>query len=348
MLMRLLASIDGDRMGEKRISLALVGCGAISEWHRNALDACGRFEIVACVDPDIPRAKACAEAHQAAVYPDLQQCLDQADIEAVDLMLPHQLHEETAILCLRAGKHVLLEKPMAPTLAACEKIIEASHESTHVFMLGENAQYWPEIRIVSDLIQQGAIGELITARAQLFFPPMKAYYQGETAWRLSRDATGGGISIDTGSHYIRPLRMWFGEMESLVAVMERPFSEMEGESMAKALLRFRSGQVASLELLLNDAVFAPQEIFRITGSRGEISVTNKVKLFNADNPAGIVVQKDRPQGYMHSYAAQFDDFASAIRDGTSLQASAEYAVGELRVALAMERSAKTKRWESVW
>ncbi len=330
------------------VKLALVGCGAISEWHRMGLESVPEIEITAAVDVDRARAEAVAEKTGATVFSSLDAALEAGDFDAVDLMLPHHLHEALAIQALDAGKHVLLEKPMAPSVEACDRILAAAAKSDRVFMIGENAQYWPEILIVRDLIEAGAIGDVVTARVQLFFPPMPAYYGGDKPWRMERAAAGGGVSMDTGSHYIRPLRIWLGEIDSVVAAMERPYQQMEAESLARALFRFQSGVVVSFDLLLTPAPMAPQDMFRITGSEGEITLGARVKLYDADHRRGTVVREDEPQGYMLSYAAQFADFARAVLDGKPLEAGPEVAVGELRTALAMERSAETLRWEKVW
>jgi predicted dehydrogenase len=149
--------------------------------------------------------------------------------------------------------------------------------------------------------------------------------------------------------------MWLGEVDEVVAAMERPFARMEGESLARALFRFRSGVVASFCLLIAEGALAPQDTFRITGTRGEITIAAGVKLFDAASPRGKSIQPDRPEalanvpgGYMASYAGELGDFARAIREGKPLDAGPEVALGELRIALAMERSARTKRWEKVW
>jgi predicted dehydrogenase len=243
----------------------------------------------------------------------------------------------------------MLEKPMAPTVAACERILAAAAAPAgRVLMVAENAQYWPEVRIVRELLGSGAIGDVVTAEARLFFPPIPAYYGGEGAWRLDREATGGGVAIDTGSHYLRPLRIWLGEVEEVVAAMERPYAKMEGESLARALLRFRSGVVATLDLLLHPGPLARQDLFRITGTRGEITVGAGVKLYDAEHRRGVAVRPEEPQGYMLSYEHQLRDFARAIRGEAPLEAGPEASLGELRTALAMERSAASRRWEKVW
>jgi predicted dehydrogenase len=165
---------------------------------------------------------------------------------------------------------------------------------------------------------------------------------------MDKAITGGGIGIDTGSHYIRPLRMWFGEIEEVVAAHERPYQKMQGESLVRALFRFRSGAVASFDLMLTDAPIGRQEIFRISGTRGEILIGAGVVLYDEANPRGRRVDEGEPQGYMLSYTGQFRDFAAAALHGSALAAGPEESLGELRTALAMERSASSRRWEKVW
>ena len=331
------------------IGLALVGCGAISDWHRRALAKLPDFAVRAAVDPVRERAEAVAKATGAVTFVSFEDALAAGGFEAAALLVPHRLHEPLALRALGAGLHVMLEKPMAPSVEACERILAAAAgRAGRVFMVAENAQYWPEVRIVRELLEAGAIGDVVTAEARLFFPPIPAYYGGEGAWRLDREATGGGVSIDTGSHYLRPLRVWLGEVEEVVAALERPFARMEGESLARALLRFRSGVVATLDLLIHEGPLAPQDLFRVTGTKGELTVGAGVKLYDAANRRGAAVRPEEPQGYMLSYEHQLRDFARAIREGAPLEAGPEAALGELRTALAMERSAATKRWEKVW
>jgi predicted dehydrogenase len=86
-------------------------------------------------------------------------------------MLPHDLHEATALQVFAAGKHLLLEKPMATTVEACERILAASRQSDRVFMVGETAQYWPEVLAARELIRQGRIGRVLGARTMAQYAP---------------------------------------------------------------------------------------------------------------------------------------------------------------------------------
>ena len=163
---------------------------------------------------------------------------------------------------------------MATTLAACDRIFAAAKQAGTVFMLAENAQYWPEIVKAQELIEQGAIGDVITARAAFFMPLDPYWFPGDNPWRLNREMTGGGMTIDGGSHWLRPLRMWLGEVDEVVAVLDHPVAQMQGESHVRSLMRFRSGKFATYDGLQVDyeGVMAPEPWWRVTGTRGELLI----------------------------------------------------------------------------
>ncbi|HUI48847.1 MAG TPA: Gfo/Idh/MocA family oxidoreductase, partial [Acidimicrobiia bacterium] len=242
----------------------------------------------------------------------------------------------------------LLEKPLAPTVEACDRILQAAAEVGTVFMVAENAQYWPEVLTVRRLLDDGAIGDIVTARAATFFPALGDFYGGARPWRFDLAATGGGVVIDTGSHWLRPLRIWLGEADEVVAALGRPDPRMEGESLCRALVRFSSGLFASFDAMLMSGGIAPQPLFTVTGTGGELTIEGSgwVKLWDGADWRGTKVGD--AGGYLKSYEAELADFASAVLEGTEPAAAADYSLGELRIALAMYRSASTRRWEKVW
>jgi predicted dehydrogenase len=289
-----------------------------------------------------------AELTGGEAFTSLEDALDRGDFEAVDIMLPPHLHEEAAILAFEAGKHVILEKPMATTLSGCERILSAAREAGRVFMIAEQAQYWPDVVKVQQLIQDGAIGEIITARAM--FSEKVEKQRGDRPWRYSAEITGGGICIDGGLHKIRPLRMWLGEIDEVIAILGYPFEPMEGESLAHALFRFKSGTIASYGAIINDAVDGVGEEFSIIGTDGTIVIEQgnegRCLLYNRDAPKGRNIL---PEGKRQdaAYGLELADFTKAVLEGSDPAAGPEESLGELRTVLAMYRSAKSRQWEKV-
>ena len=251
----------------EQVRLAVVGCGAISHWHLDAIERAGAPVVVtAAVDPVTANVERVAARTGAPMFASLTAV--DCEVDAALIAVPHHLHEPVVMDAFAAGLHVLLEKPLAPTLDACDRILAAAAQHDRVFMVAENAQYWPEVGTARDLIADGLIGDVVTARVATFFPALGEFYGGDRPWRFDRDAAGGGVVIDTGSHWLRPLRMMLGEADEVVAALGRPHADMEGESLCRALVRFRSGVVAVFDAMLATGAIANQPFFTVTGTRG--------------------------------------------------------------------------------
>jgi len=338
-------------MTESRtIKMAFLGCGGIAQRHWLGIQThAPQVQVTATIDTDPDRAAGMAEQTGGKAFSSLEAALEQSDFEAVNIMLPHHVHEEPTVRAFAAGKHVVLEKPMATSLDACDRILAAAREAGTVFMVAEQSQYGQAAVKVQELIQDGAIGEIITAEA--FFGGRVGSSWGANAWRYNKAITGGGICIDGGAHWIRPLRMWLGEIDGVVAVLDHPLKEMEGESLAHAIFRFRSGKYASFMALRAGAARAPGEDFRVTGTEGILVVEKgregRVMLYDQEHRQGLEVVSAEEKA-VSAYGLELADFAQAVLEGKPLAAGPEESLGELRTALAMYRSAETHRWEKVW
>ena len=334
------------------LKLALVGCGNIARAHwRGIRYHVPQLQVTAVVDANRASVDAMAERTGATAFSSLEEALAKGDFEAVDLMLPHDLHEEAAVASFEAGKHVCLEKPMAHDLASAERILAAAAaHPDQTFMVAEQAQYWPDILKARELIDAGAIGDVVTARA-CFYDPQAIDPNAPKPWRFELARAGGGIAIDGGAHWIRPLRMMLGEIDQVVAATGSHIDGMEGESWVHALFRFESGVVASFDALLSGAPVGPTEDFRITGTSGELVIEHgpegRLLLFDAAHPDDRTVMPAF-QGKVDSFGRELADFCSAALEGTPLAADPAFSLGEMRTALALYRSVQSGRWERVW
>ena len=329
----------------------MVGCGGIARAHWYGIQHhAPRVEVKAVVDVNEDAAQAFGEQVGAKPYQSLERCLRESDFDAVDLMLPHHLHEWGAQLCFRAKKHVMLEKPIAMDVVTAERILAGGKSAGIKLMVAEQAQYWMDVVKARELIDEGEIGDVVTAKA-CFYDPLKPFDKDQLPWRFKLAQSGGGISIDGGAHWIRPMRMMLGEIDEVVAATERFIPEMEGESVAQAILRFESGVFGTFQAVQSTGRLAPIEDFRITGTKGEIVIERgregRLMLYNEDNPSGKNVMSAF-ESKAASYGVEIADFASYVLDDTPLAAPPEFALGELRTAIAMYRSVRTRQWEKVW
>lgn len=338
-------------MAETKLRMAMVGCGGIARAHWHGIQRhAPRIDVTAVVDVDGEAAKEFGDTVGARAYTSLERCLYESNVDAVDLMLPHNLHEWGANACYRAKKHVVLEKPIAMDAVTAERILNGAKRASVKLMVAEQAQYWKDVVEARALIDRGEIGEVVTGKA-CFYDPIKPFDSDNLPWRFSLEKAGGGISIDGGAHWIRPMRMMLGEIEEVVAATRRLIPEMEGESIAQAILRFESGVIATFQAVQSTGRLAPIEDFRITGTKGEIVIergrNGRLMLYNDENTGGKNVMSAF-ESKAASYGVELADFASFVLDDTPLAAPPEYALGELRTAIAMYRSVSTGRWEKVW
>lgn len=331
----------------EQLRMALVGCGAIAQFHLAGIaELEGLVKVTALVDPVLERAQELADRTGGKAYPTLDAALADGGFDAVEILVPHHLHEPLTLQAFAAGKHVLLEKPMSTSLDSCNTIMAAAKNSGLVFAVAENGEFWPELVRAKELIEQGVIGEVITARAHFVYSFDKQWFREEDPWRLNAAKTGGGIVIDGASHWIRPLRNWMGEVESLVAVVGHPFADMEGESHCQAIFRFQSGKTAAFEALNIDGYIGPQDWWRIVGQTGEIAIREgfmgELLVFDSDSPEGRRVMDT--VGFQGAFAGEIADFANAVLNGTPLRAGPEQSLTEFKLAQAIYRSARTGQW----
>jgi UDP-N-acetyl-2-amino-2-deoxyglucuronate dehydrogenase len=261
------------------LRLAFVGCGSICHAHLNGLNALAAdlIQVTACIDTSAERASELADlvgatAAGRGARPTTFKSLTEAlgagvTFDAVDIMLPHHLHRPIALEAFAAGKHVLLEKPMAPTIVEAKTILRASAKASLVFMMAENSQYWPEVVRAQELVRGGAIGKLLSGRGwhhgvhDVSGDWARRGPNGEAgaSWRFDKAIMGGGVIIDGGAHWIRPLRMLLGEIEHVVGTTAHPVQDYEGESLGRALFQHANGVTSVYEasVLPPGAVLGP-------------------------------------------------------------------------------------------
>lgn len=334
-----------------KLNLALVGCGNIARAHLSGIRRIAtRIRVTACIDPELTRAQAMARETSSEAFASLEEGIERGSFDAVDLMLPHDAHENACNVAFDAGKHTILEKPISTDIASAERILEAGRNAGIVLMVAEQAQYWWDIHKTRELIDAGEIGSVLTAHAT-FYDPMGIDPNETLPWRYIKERAGGGVCMDGGAHWIRPMRLMLGEIEEVVASTGSHIDGRETESFGLSLLRFQSGVIATFKAVLTSGRIGPCADFRITGSDGEIILERgregRLMVYNQKHPSGHAVMSSY-EGKADSYGAELKDFSEAVLDGSELAAAPEFAMGELRTAMAMYRSEETRRWEKVW
>ncbi|GAB4355569.1 MAG: hypothetical protein Kow0099_39460 [Candidatus Abyssubacteria bacterium] len=259
-------------MVNERVKLCLVGCGMIGRVHAQACqkhqDA---IELYLC-DADEMRARALKDEFGAvSVIGDYNQVLSDSRIDAVDLCVPHHLHAELAVSAFEAGKHVLLEKPLANSLSEADTIIEAARSAGLVFAVSENFRFEPAIRRALEIIGHGDIGEPFLILVQeMFFTAEVSMYMPACDWRRREATGGGGFLFDRGVHLMATVNQLGGPVRSVYALTRSPAGAWEVDETSVVTFVHENGVITNLIESIN-ARSAPKIPFvAVYGTEGSI------------------------------------------------------------------------------
>jgi len=176
------------------LSVGVIGAGGIARSHMRAIEVNDNIRLVAVMDVDTERARTVASEYGARVHASLEALLNDAEVEAVHVCTPHSLHVDGVVAAADAGKHVLVEKPMALKVSDCDRMIEACEQARKILMVGQVMRYYPVNRLIKQMIADGeigAVGHLMRRRYSFFDPtqPSSSY----RSWYL--DLEIGGICV---------------------------------------------------------------------------------------------------------------------------------------------------------
>jgi len=332
-----------------RLRVALVGCGAVAEWHADNGYAAltDSVELAAVCDRRNDRAAAIAAPFGARVYKDFDDVLRDGRVEAVDLCVPHPIHASLALKALEAGKHVLVEKPIATNVADAERMVELADRRNLTLCISENYPFLEPFQRARQLIQDGEIGKLVTLRSHRI-----GFLSGiwlRDGWRQNADLAGGGMLLDQGCHYTNILRMLGGEIVEVSAYAATTRTDWRGEDTATLILRFASGIIGeSLYCWGTRTPDVGHEAYAF-GDRGSLDVA-------AWEPALVLHRTDLPGGqqvviesgdYAGSFAFIIEDFALAAQGLRAATMPGSEGLADLRVVMAAYRSIASGRTEKV-
>ena len=253
--------------------IGLIGCGGISNAHARAYKALGpsvaRVVATADVSTELAERRAMElEAPQASSH--YRDVLANTDVDAVDICLPHSLHAEVAIAAAQAGKHVLVEKPMACSMAECGAMVAAAEQASVTLMVGQVQRYMPSYRGVRRLVESGELGSIRAVR----FDSMQNLAESLPAshWLYDAALAGGGIVISVSVHRIDLVRYFVGDVRQVTAFCRpgAPPYRNGAEDYATAILQFENGAIGEHFATYSGFRMPYSEMFMLFGDDGAV------------------------------------------------------------------------------
>jgi predicted dehydrogenase len=342
-------------MTDEAVRWGIIGCGQIAyDRVMPALELAGNCELVALTDPDPERlARAQARCPTAAAHGSMGELLADEAVEAVYVATPNSMHCEQTIAAAKAGKHVLVEKPMALNAAEGRRMVAAADEAGVRLMVAYMTLFNPAYQAAKRLVETGLLGEIVAVRGRHSYPILPESISPAAAWRLD-PAHGGGPLMDVGVYSIFTLRDLTGVRPrwlSATGTVRRLHGKTDYDAIAFTFAA-DDGTTGAVEA---NFTFGSSD-YEVEGVGGRLALRRHIsqridgeleaELWESPR-ARSAAQRIRhevvPAGLPEfaNYLGEVEHFADCIRHGREAISAGRIAVGDLEVADAVRESLRT-------
>lgn len=341
------------KMNEK-VGFGLVGAGLISETHYKALRNQKDCYLVGCYSHNPEKAEKWATAHNCKSYTTYDSMLSDPEIDAVSIITPSGCHMDYAIKAIRAGKHVLVEKPIEIHEDRVVRMISEARENNVVLSCVFQSRFSDSSLLVKKAVEEGRFGKISICDAQVKWYRDQSYYDSGD-WRGTWELDGGGVMIQQSIHAIDLLLFLMGRDPMQVSAYTSVVShDIEVEDTAVAILRFPDGVLGVLEGTTSSWPGSLKRI-EICGSEGHVvleedAITKwqfrderpedqdiRVRYSSSTSPGGSTGAATID--YI-GHEKQYSDIASAIKEHSAPFVTGEEALRSVRVIEGLYKSAK--------
>lgn len=345
----------------KKLKIGVVGVGNIAAAHMRAYQNNDRVELYALCDIDAARLQARAEEYQVErTFTNLDEMLALPELDAVSICTINSMHAPCALKAIHAGKHVLVEKPMATTLKEAEEMKAAAEKAGVVLMVGFVCRFGEDTAVMKDFIDNGTLGEIYYAKASYL-----RRHGCPGGWFQNKELSGGGPLIDLGVHRIDQTRFLVGSPKP-VSVYGVTFDKLKNrpgikngisrnvgagsagksavfdvEDFASAMIRFDNGFVLQVEASFSLNVKQDQVNVELFGTKAGAKLS-PVELYTDINGHMVNVEMATPVeiSFDGMFCNEINHFVACILDGIPCMASAEDGVVLMQILDAIYRSAE--------
>jgi len=329
------------------LRFAIVGCGRVAPRHAQSLAELDSARLVAVADVLEPRAQHFARTYGPEPYTDYRRLLDRPDVDVVCICTPSGLHAPMAIEALAAGKHVLVEKPIALSLHDADRMIAAAAGAGRRLGVVLQNRHNPPMRDLRRAVDEGRLGRLLLGNATVRWYRPQEYY--EDGWHGTW-AMDGGALMNQSIHHIDALQWFLGDAVSVFAHTATLAHRMEAEDAGVAAIRFAGGALGVVE---GSTITYPENLegsIALFGERGSAKIggtaLNRKVIWKIEgeleHEREMLTREtiDPTSVYGASHKAVIADMIAAVREERSPHTDGPEARKSLALVLAMYASAR--------
>lgn len=339
----------------RKLGWGIIGCGAIAPWHIYGANRAKDAQLIAVSDVVEEKAKKLAEKEKVLWHTDHTKMLERDDIDVVSICTPSSFHCELAIAAARAGKHVLVEKPMAITLEDANRMIEACQKAKVKLGVIFQRRFSDTFRKVKKAIKEGELGRLVLGDAYLKYYRSQDYYD-SAGWRGTWEFDGGGSLMNQGIHGVDLLQWLMGDVDTIYGHTDTLTRKIEVEDTAVATLRFRNGALGIIEATTSVYPSTIPHRIEIHGEKGTIMIEGEaIARWEIMGKDGVLIDKigktkeaakaiTSPTDInMEEHAKQIADMVEAIKEDREPLVNGVEGRKAVEIILSIYRSSKTKK-----
>lgn len=256
------------RINASTIGFGIIGCGVIARWHVAALHEIDGVEVLGVCDA---RAEACerfARENNVPAFDSVEAMLAAPLIQVVTICTPSGLHAPLAMQAAEAGKHIVVEKPMALTVAEADAMIAAVARAGVNLEVISQLRFGPNVQLARRAVLEGWLGRVVSADIYMKYHRSDAYYA-SGSWRGTWDLDGGGALMNQGIHGVDLLQYICGPIESVFAQARTLTHKIEVEDTLAAVVNYTDGAIGVIQATTSVWPGAPRRL-EISGIRGMI------------------------------------------------------------------------------
>ncbi|ULL17031.1 gfo/Idh/MocA family oxidoreductase [Paenibacillus sp. H1-7] len=327
---------------KRTTKFAILGCGVIAEVHANAIHAVEEAELVAVCESDEGKGRAFADKHGGRLYLKFEDMLQNDEIEVVCICTPSGYHAEQTIRAARAGKHVVVEKPMAILIEDAHRMIQECRQQGVLLATIFPRRMSPAAQYVKQFIADGRLGKLSLCDAYVKIYRSQQYYD-SAGWRGTWHIDGGGSMMNQGIHTVDLLQWLVGPVESVYGRASTQLRQIEVEDTAVSLLRFRNGAMGVMEITTTVYPDLGQRL-EIHGERGTIVYKeDDIELLKVNGEAVELPSFEPFQVIPDGHRIQLRDMALAVQEQRAPVVPGEEGIHALEIILGTYASSKLQR-----
>lgn len=305
----------------KTINFAVFGCGVIAGIHAAAIADVEGAVLVGCADAVPAAAEKFADRWGVRTYPDFEALINSPDIDAISICTPSGTHAELAIRALERDKNVVLEKPMAITVADCDRVIAAALKSRGKITVISQLRTSPDVLRAREIVRSGKLGKIVLVELNMRYYRAPEYFIG--SWRGTKKMDGGGALMNQGIHGVDLLQYIAGPVMNIKSIVRTLSHNIEVEDTAVAAIELQSGAIGVIVASTAAHPGFDREI-RINGTRGAIELREdklvRIVIDGVDEPCEEYTSQGTASNnaaLAHAgHARQIAAFVEAINSGT--------------------------------